>query len=631
MLTNFPRMFQSRCVIETGLSDFHLMTVTVLRKTFKKVRPRIINYRSFKHFSNEAFRVSFKSNLSNEVYVNNDNGLERFCKTAIETLNKIAPIKKKYARGNQMPFMTKELSKEIMLRSRLRNKFLAGKTDENRFLYTQQRNKCVALLRKTKKTYYENLDEKNVTDNKRFWKTVKPYLSDKSVKCGKINLNENGELLKSESETAEVFNNFFSNIVKNLKIPEYKNLNANIENVKDPDFRAILKYKNHPSIIAIKEKSKNEKLSFHEVNNEKIARGIMRLNKNKASQKSDIPIRIIEDNVDIFADFLCETVNCTIKTSNFPSCLKLADITPLHKKGRKDNKENYRPVSILPTLSKIFERILFEQISGFFDNFLLEKQCGFRKGYSTQYCLVNLLEKWKSSVDKGKTFGALLTDLSKAFDCLDHELLTAKLNAHGFDLHALRLIHDYLTNRKQRTKIGDNYSSWLEILFGVPQGSILGPLLFNIFLADLFFIVKDIDIAIYADDNTSFIVEDNIENVIASLEEATNALFDWFANNRLKSNPDKCHALVSTNKHLNMKVCDYTIGNSQCEKLLGVKIDVNLNFNKHISDLCKKASRKIFALARIAPFMSIEKRKIVMNAFFTTQFSYCPLVWMCHS
>ena len=210
-------------------------------------------------------------------------------------------------------------------------------------------------------------------------------------------------------------------------------------------------------------------------------------------------------------------------------------------------------------------------------------------------------------------------------------MLTAKLNAYGFDLPALRLIHDYLTNRKQRTKIGDNYSSWSEILFGVPQGSILGPLLFNIFLADLFFIVKDIDIASYADDNTPFIVEDNIENVIASLEEATNALFDWFDSNHLKSSPDKCHALVSTNKHLNMKVCDYTIGNSQCEKLLGVKIDVNLNFNEYISDLCKKASRKISALARIAPFMSIEKRKVVMNAFFTTQLSYCPLVWMCHS
>ena len=127
----------------------------------------------------------------------------------------------------------------------------------------------------------------------------------------------------------------------------------------------------------------------------------------------------------------------------------------------------------------------------------------------------------------------------------------------------------YQTENNEQ-KIDDKHSSWLEILFGVPQGSILGPLFVNIFLADLFFIVKDIDIASYADDTTPFIVEDNIENLIASLEEASNTLFVWFKNNRLKSNPDKCHALISTNRHLDIKIVDHTIGSSECKRLLGV-------------------------------------------------------------
>ena len=170
----------------------------------------------------------------------------------MDTLNSSAPTKKKYARGNQMPFLTKNLSKEIMTRSRLRNKYLKHKTEENRLLYTQQRNKCVSLLRKTKMNYYGNLNEKDITDNKKFWKTVKPFLFDKSINSDKIHLNENGELINSKSKTAEVLNKFFWNIVKNLKTPEYENLSRNFEKVNDPVLKAILKYKNHHSIIAIK-------------------------------------------------------------------------------------------------------------------------------------------------------------------------------------------------------------------------------------------------------------------------------------------------------------------------------------------------------------------------------------------
>ena len=151
------------------------------------------------------------------------------------------------------------------------------------------------------------------------------------------------------------------------------------------------------------------------------------------------------------------------------------------KKVKKDIKGNYRPVSILPNLSKIFEKCMSEQMSQFFENIFSKYQCGFRKGFSTQQCLLAMIEKWKRSVDNSKMFGALLTNSSKAFDCLDHELFIAKLSAYGFSLTALKLVHNYLSNRKQRTKINSTYSSLLEIIFGAPQGSILGPLLFNIF------------------------------------------------------------------------------------------------------------------------------------------------------
>ena len=179
---------------------------------------------------------------------------------------------------------------------------------------------------------------------------------------------------------------------------------------------------------------------------------------------------------------------------------------------------------------------MFEQMSQFFENIFSKHQCGFRKGFSTQQCLLATLEKWKRSVDNCKMFGALLTDLSKAFDCLDHELLIAKLNAYGFSLTALKLVHNYLSNRKQRTKINSTYSSLLEIIFGVRQESILGPLLFNIFLIELFFIIEDADIASSVNDNTPYVTADNIDGVIKFLEEASEILLKWFNENENELN-----------------------------------------------------------------------------------------------
>ena len=155
-----------------------------------------------------------------------------------------------------MPFMTKQLSKEIMKRSRLPNNFLRNKIEENKILYNRQRNYCVSLLRKSKRRYYENLNIKNVTDNKLFWKSVKPLLSNKS------RISEKGEILKTESETAETLNSFFSNIVKNLDFSRYSDSDYVTENITDPNLKAIFKYKHHPSILAIQSNCKKRNISF---------------------------------------------------------------------------------------------------------------------------------------------------------------------------------------------------------------------------------------------------------------------------------------------------------------------------------------------------------------------------------
>ena len=135
-------------------------------------------------------------------------------------------------------------------------------------------------------------------------------------------------------------------------------------------------------------------------------------------------------------------------------------------------KENYKPVSVLPIVSKIYEWFLFKEISNFIEAFFLKQQCSFRKGYNMQYCLLSVGEIWKSAVDKGKYLGALLTVLSQAFDCISHKLVLAKVHAYWFNLRAVKLIHSYLTNRKQRVKVIGDYSCWKDVLFGVPQRSV---------------------------------------------------------------------------------------------------------------------------------------------------------------
>ena len=266
--------------------------------------------------------------------------------------------------------------------------------------------------------------------------------------------------------------------------------------------KSINKFRNHPSILSI---SKNtERIgcpdsSFKFVSLQETIKEVNKLSIKKASQTLDIPVKIIKENKDLISYFVYNNFNNALSSSQYPNGLKYADVTSVFKKDDKSDKSNYRPISILLKLSKVYERIMQNQIYTYLNKIFSKYQYGFRKGFSAQHCLIAMIEKWRQSLDSGGQAVAVLTDLSKAFDCLDHELLIAKLNAYGFDKSSLTFIYSYLSERKQRTKINSSFSSWAEILFGVLQGSILGPLLFNAYICDLFFEVKDLEYASFAD------------------------------------------------------------------------------------------------------------------------------------
>ena len=205
---------------------------------------------------------------------------------------------------------------------------------------------------------------------------------------------------------------------------------------------------------------------------------------------------MLKENSEIFSYIWCHNVNNCLFSKVFPSSLKKADITPVYKKDEKFLKNNYRPVSILPSVSKIYERCIYDQINDYFYSPFSKLQCGL----NAQRCLLVLVEKCREVFDRRGYAEILLTDLPKAFNCINHELLIAELHPYGFCLESLAFNQSYLTKRIQRSKINSSFSKYSNVESGVPQGSISGPLFFNIFICNLFFDDIDIDLAKYADD-----------------------------------------------------------------------------------------------------------------------------------
>ena len=344
------------------------------------------------------------------------------------------------------------------------------------------------------------------------------------------------------------------------------------------------------------------------------------LNVNKSTGLDNIGPRILKMSTDIIAPSLLFIVNKSITSGKFPSIWKEAKVKPLYKAGSKEDVNNYRPISILPTLSKLIEKWVESQFSQFLNNF-------------------QLLHKSQSGlINEGHMVGCVLVDFRKAFDLVDHQILLKKLQCYKCNDSCLSWFESYLSNRTQRGSLNNNLSDAADVIYGVPQGSILGPLLFLIFIHDLPLYIQSTSTSVdlYADD-TYFYCSSHDKLVLErNLQASLDCLERWCHENGIVLNTDKTKVMFITSRQkrtvlndavLNLQYSDIDISITTCDKILGIQVDDNLTWNSHFNFLSKKLSSYMWLLSKVRIYLSTEHRVLFYNAYIKPHLDYCSLIW----
>ena len=363
------------------------------------------------------------------------------------------------------------------------------------------------------------------------------------------------------------------------------------------------------------------------------------LNVNKSTGLDNIGPKIPKLSANILSPSLMYIVNKSITVGKFPCLWKEAKVKPLFKSGAKDEINNYRPISILPTVSKLIEKWVDSQFFKYLDNFnLLHKsQSGFRPKHSTESALILMIDSWLKAINEGKIVGCVLIDFRKAFDLVDHKILLNKLKYYKCNDTSLSWFQSYLSNRTQRVSINNNLSDPAQVTCGVPQGSILGPLLFLFFLNDLPLALKESTVVdLYADDTTFYDFQYDINKLESNLQYALKALHTWCRQNGMVLNIDKTKVLLITSRQkrytlqdscLSLRYDEIDIKMTRSHKILGVQVDENLMWHNHFQLVSKKVSSHLWLLSKIRSYLSVEHRLLFYNAYVKPHLEYCIVVW----
>ena len=615
-VTNKDLILESH-VAKFSISDHYPVCLTRKEKNSTYIKKDIhttISYRNFKNF-NEA---NFLSDLAITPFDKIEH--ESHPNTCIQmwydifnaVLDKHAPIVTKRVKRDRQP---EWFNNEIAYARKMREKYHKLEMwSEFKFW----RNRTKHIIDESKRNFYSKM-VKDSKASKDLWKCIRSLNPSQQEKPYEL-LNEDGVKTNNVSDICNVFNKFFTSCVENLKTDRCMS--------KTHDYAKLNQFVQKKFT-----KSEQVKFSIPPVTINGLFNEMIKLDINKSTGSDNIGPKILKLSAPFITSSLTYIFNRIIDTSTFPCVLKNARVTPVFKAGEKFMATNYRPISVLPVLSKLLEKHVSKHLYDYLKrlDLLHPAQSGFRQEHSCQTALINIIDKWIQDMNDGNINLAVLLDFKKAFDVVDHDILCKKLEIYGFDNTAVSFLKSYLNERTQQVQIGNAHSEKLYIKYGVPQGSILGPLLFILYINDLPIYMQNCCTDLYADDSTLHLSGNCYQTLQSKVQEDLHGVEEWCNDNNMFINKNKTKYMIIGTKqrampHYNescLTINNQVIQSSTCESLLGIKIDPSLTWTNQIDVICSKISSRLYLLLKIKKFLNLDSRKLFYIGFILPLIDYC--------
>jgi len=533
------------------------------------------------------------------------------------------PLKTFRPRKKPCPWFSNEIESLKLIRDQWHNRAILSNSQEAWAKWKKCKNKVTSLCRQAKVDYFKKTIEEGNGNSKLIWRTLRTLIP-KCKSNGIQALDINGEVVTDFNEIANHFNTFFVTIGEKLA--------SVIPRVSRSAMDYLQAFIQPPAT----------KFNLKCVHTAEVLKLLLDLSENKATGLDNYQAKLLKLTANSIAPSITNIFNKSLITGKFPTEWKQAKISAIFKKGSKVDSGNYRPISILPVISKLIEKIVHQQLYTYLstNNLLSQAQSGFRKSFSTQTSLHRLIEEIYEALNSARVVGLVAIDLKKAFDTVDHQILLSKLKFYGIEGVPLQWFKDYLLNRSQITSLNGTLSRKEFIKTGVPQGSILGPLLFILYVNDLPGCLMSSKVNMYADDTAFYAMDKDITNVRRALNEDLKNLHNWLCANKLSLHTGKTKSILICNhqklRHITDPTLSTTLDSTPIEQVdhlpyLGIELDSRCSFEEHVRGLTSKLNRALGILKRTAPYLPLTTRKMLYNSLVLPHYDYCATVWSCTS